>query len=174
MDGISADAIACKARSCASFDESLNLLRSFASSAGIRNAVIQPDLSSSVMPLSYRGGMLHLKGNERAFRQIYDRRQYRQKSPITRVCRTASMPFQWRSEGAWSNGVQPSTDEIKVLDFLRDFGLEGAVCVPVHMPMRRIGSISFYPEGGPDDAERLLSQHEASLMVMSMHVVNAY
>lgn len=174
MNGTSVDAISKAARSCATFDESLALLRSFASSAGIRHALIQPDLSSSVLPLSYPGGMLKLRGSERTFRQQYDRRQYRQKSPITKACRLASTPFQWRSTGLWSNGLRPNEGEAKVLEFLHEFGLEGAVCVPVHMPLGRVGSISFYPEGGMDEAEQLLAQCEPSLILLSIYVVDRY
>jgi DNA-binding CsgD family transcriptional regulator len=156
------------------FSTALRTARQIAAAIDIPLLLIVPDLSSTGLPIGHRGVPIPLsKHRQVEFRKIYDKQQYRLKSPVYLACRYQQFPFAWRCSGAWSIPIDLDAGQRRILRFAQEHGMTGGLCVPVHLPRGRIGTLNFVDFDGVD-LDRLLALHSTALAIAGLRLMDAY
>ncbi|MFB9263531.1 autoinducer binding domain-containing protein [Bradyrhizobium erythrophlei] len=135
---------------------------------------VVPDLSSVVRPINNMSSALTFSKNRQDdFRRTYDKRQYRLKSPVYLACRYQPFPFVWRTRGEWSIPIALDSGQRRILRFAEKYGMSGGICVPVHMPRGRIGSLGFL-DFEHADLDRILAEYRMELTTVGLYIMDAY
>ncbi len=100
-------------------------------------------------------------GWEIDFQQDWEDRRLHLVSPIAAVCRLSLKPFIWKAEDVEKAcSALPRTADWHLTP---DRGIYGALAVPVHMPLCRVGSVQWISRDASTDLPAVLAEHGADL-----------
>ncbi len=100
-------------------------------------------------------------GWEIDFRQDCEARRLHTMSPIATMCRLSLKPFIWKAEDVEKAcSTLPRTADWHLTP---DRGIYGALAVPIHMPLCRIGSVQWISRDASSDLPAVLAEHGADL-----------
>ena len=100
-------------------------------------------------------------GWEIDFREDWEERRLHLISPIAAMCRLSLKPFIWKAED-----VQKACSALpRAADWhlTPERGIHGALAVPIHMPLCRVGSVQWISRDASTDLPALLAEHGADL-----------
>ncbi|MCY4042075.1 MAG: LuxR C-terminal-related transcriptional regulator [Gammaproteobacteria bacterium] len=100
-------------------------------------------------------------GWEIDFREDWEERRLHLISPIAAMCRLSLKPFVWKAED-----VERACNELpRAADWhlTPDRGIYGALAVPIHMPMCRVGSVQWISRDVSIDLPAVLAKYGADL-----------
>ncbi|WP_145987119.1 MULTISPECIES: LuxR C-terminal-related transcriptional regulator [Bradyrhizobium] len=152
------------------FASALDRVKAVGQAIGLPLVLFRDDLASE-------SSELHIAGRSRwplsekfiEFRRVWDKRQYRMKSPVYLACRTQYLPFTWRHDGQGPATIDVSS---KNIEFVKTYGILGGLCVPIHAPRGRVGCLHFLDRKGID-LEHCLETHRSALVVAGIYLMNS-
>ena len=100
-------------------------------------------------------------GWEIDFREDWEERRLHLISPIAAMCRLSLKPFIWKAED-----VQKACTALpRAADWhlTPERGIFGALAVPIHMPLCRVGSVQWISRDASSDLPAVLAEHGAEL-----------
>lgn len=100
-------------------------------------------------------------GWEVDFREDWEERRLHLVSPIAAMCRLSLKPFIWKAKDVEKAcSALPRTADWHLTP---DRGIYGALAVPVHMPLCRVGSVQWISRDASADLTAVLAEHGADL-----------
>lgn len=153
-------------------DSALDQIRRMGELIGLPLATFIDDLSSASSELRIAGRSGRTPSRRFVeFRRVWEERQYRLSSPVYLACRTEHLPFVWQADQAEPAATRSDSARKQSFAFVRNFGVVGGVCVPLHAPGGRVGCLHFIDRKGID-LERCIETHRSALIMAGIYLMN--
>ena len=147
---------------CERISKAAVILKEIGEAIGLPFPAVIADYTSHALPKDENGEPLakHF-GWEIDFREDWVERRLNLVSPIAAMCRLSLKPFIWKAEDVQKacSALPRSAD----WHLTPERGIFGALAVPVHMPLCRVGSVQWISRDDSSDLPAVLSEHGADL-----------
>ncbi len=160
--GGSIQSLCAKLECCDRISTAAVVLKEIGEAIGLPYPATVADYSQSTTPRDENGERLATHfGWESEFRKDWVERRLVLVSPVGAICRLTLKPFIWKAEKVEEVCRAMSRPVDWHLTTKR--GIYGALAVPVHMPLSRIGSVQWISRDERSDLKRALSEYGADL-----------
>lgn len=84
------------------------------------------------------------------------------------VCRVTTHPFVWNPTNTSTITDNPSPKKKRIADYMRNEGMNSAITIPTHLPLGRVGSVSWFAADPNTDLNVLIKEIGNNLRIMSI------
>jgi LuxR family transcriptional regulator, quorum-sensing system regulator CciR len=132
-------------------------------------AVIDDYSSSRLLTVEDGRALTSVLGWDPAFVEQWLDQRLHLVSPIAAVCRMTTRPFCWDAQTVADAVIEGRGDAHIDWPLTPRNGFYGGITIPVHMPLGRTGSVSWYSRSASTDIAAVLDQHGDLLRLVGLH-----
>jgi LuxR family quorum-sensing system transcriptional regulator CciR len=149
--------------------EAIDVIRRIGAAIGLPYPSCIADYSDPLLTRAPDGRTYaELFGWSRDFREDWERNRLHLISPIGNVCRYSTKPFVWRSRDVVGMTPLAGDTRQKHWHLTPERQIAGGLTVPVHLPLGRVGSMSWVARTEERPFEEVLARHSTSLRLAAL------
>jgi DNA-binding CsgD family transcriptional regulator len=135
---------------------------------GLKPAIIQDFAATDLLMADETRTMAEVLGWEACYIDDWRAHKLYLVDPLARACRIAVKPFVWDARAVTDMVADLDPGGKRRWNLTPERGVVGGICVPVHLPLSRVGSVGWVSFDPSIDLEAIASRYSNELRMLGM------